>query len=490
MTRLLFLIHRYLGIALGLLMVVWCVSGIVMMYVPYPTLSREARMAGLEPLSNAACCAIPAEQAPGGGDIVSRFEIEALNGSTILSVSMENGRAYSLDLEAGSGLDGQAAEEALEVAARFARSQGLSAAPTLLGEVESDQWTTGRFRGDRPLYHFALNDADGTELYVSSTSGRALQVTNSSERFWNWFGAIPHWLYFSQLRENPALWTEIVVWTSAIGSALTLIGIYIGITQVKRRRSTGRLASPYRGLWYWHHVPGLVFGLFTLTWVFSGLLSMTPFDWFGNSDPSAPIARLQGEAPAWSEVREAIAQLIAAAPEGTVHLDSAPMGGAIFAIATLADGTRLRLGADGAPSALDDADYAAIAARIGEGFTSVSWDMLNEEDAYYYGRAHIFPPLPVLRVMTEGENAARFYLDPVSGRLMNYADAEGRLYRWLYAGLHSLDFTSAFRARPFWDVLMIVLLLGATGVCATGTWLGIRRLLGRSKGQGFLGERK
>ena len=29
-------IHRYLGVALGLLMLLWFVSGIVMMYVPYP----------------------------------------------------------------------------------------------------------------------------------------------------------------------------------------------------------------------------------------------------------------------------------------------------------------------------------------------------------------------------------------------------------------------------------------------------------------------
>ena len=29
----------------------------------------------------------------------------------------------------------------------------------------------------------------------------------------------------------------------------------------------------------WHQVLGLVFGVFALTWVFSGLLSMEPFDW-------------------------------------------------------------------------------------------------------------------------------------------------------------------------------------------------------------------
>ena len=29
----------------------------------------------------------------------------------------------------------------------------------------------------------------------------------------------------------------------------------------------------------WHYVTGVVFGVFTLTWAFSGLLSMEPFAW-------------------------------------------------------------------------------------------------------------------------------------------------------------------------------------------------------------------
>ena len=40
----LLLLNRYLGIALGALMVIWCLSGVVMMYVSYPALSRDARV--------------------------------------------------------------------------------------------------------------------------------------------------------------------------------------------------------------------------------------------------------------------------------------------------------------------------------------------------------------------------------------------------------------------------------------------------------------
>src|SRR6187399_141613 len=51
-----FLVHRWLGIALALLMALWTLSGIVMMYVSYPETSTAERVAGLDPLDLSACC--------------------------------------------------------------------------------------------------------------------------------------------------------------------------------------------------------------------------------------------------------------------------------------------------------------------------------------------------------------------------------------------------------------------------------------------------
>ena len=487
MIRLLFLTHRYLGIALGLLMVLWCVTGFVMMYVPYPAaIEREVRLAGLAPLGGVPCCVMEGQYFPDDDAEIEDFEIEALNGRAILTATNSGGRNYMLDISAGEAFLGASPELAQHVAEEFAQAHGIEAAPSLLGEAESDQWTTGRFRIDRPLYHFALNDGEGSEIYVSSTSGKVVQYTNSHIRFWNWLGSVPHWLYFTQLREDAALWTDVVVWTSLIGCFLTVFGIYIGIRQLRRRNSDGKLASPYRGMWYWHHVPGLIFGVFTLTWVFSGLLSMTPWGLFANSDPSPALERLYGEPPQWSEVKEAIPELVAGAPAGMVHVQFAPFGGDIFAMASNADGTQTRLAANGRRSPMGEDDYARAAHLIGEAYEGSTWELLQEGDAYYYGRAHAPVPFPVLRVTAQGENAAFLYASPESGRLLRYADAEARWYRWLFNGLHSLDFTAAFRWRPFWDVMMIVLLIGATAVCFTGTWLGVKRLLGKSRGQGFL----
>jgi hypothetical protein len=491
MIRLLFLTHRYLGIALGLLMVLWCVTGIVMMYVPYPAaVERDMRLAALAPLSSVPCCVMEGEYFPADDTAIRSFEIEALNGRAVLTATNTGGRIYMLDITAGAGFEGATPDMARNVAQDFARKLGIAAAPTLLGEVESDQWTTGRFRIDRPLYHFALNDDETSEIYVSSTSGKVLNYTNAHMRFWNWLGSVPHWLYFTQLREDPIAWTKVIVWTSVTGCILTLLGIYIGIRQLRRRHSSGKLGSPYRGLWYWHHIPGLIFGIFTLTWVFSGLLSMTPWGLFANSDPTPALERLYGEPPRWAEVKQALPAIVAGAPAGTLHIQSAPFDGGLFAMAYTAGENPTRLAANGTPAPLGEADYARAAQLIGQAYDGVSWEIMEGEDAYYYGRPHAPISLPILRVSTQGADAAFFYASPQSGRLMRFADGEARMHRWLFSGLHSLDFSRVFRWRPFWDVLMIVLLIGATIVCATGTWLGIQRLLGRSRGQGFFVDLK
>ena len=483
-NRFLFLVHRYLGIALGVLMVMWCVSGIVMIYVPYPALVDDDRLRGLEPLSASECCALVGKDFPTDDTPLRSFHVEMLGGHPVLRLAGPRLRNY--DLTTGAAIAGIAEEQARAIAHIYAAAHGIAGVARVDGRILWDQWTVGGFRADRPLYRIAFDDAPRTELYVSSVSGQVVQFTNQPIRFWNWLGSVPHWLYFSSLRSNPPLWSQIVIWTSLIGCVLTIVGIYIGIRQVKRRRSDGKLASPYRGFWYWHHVPGLVFGVFTLTWVFSGLLSMNPWGYLGGGDPTPVIERLNGAEPDWATIRAALPQILRALPPGTVNIQSAPWDGKLFVVAFSSDGTRTRLNTEGAPSPLRQDDYAEAALKIG-GESAANWSLLRQEDAYSYGRSNDPPPFPVLRVITGGADGARFYLDAVTGRLVRFADADGRTFRWLFSGLHSLDFNSVLRWRPFWDVMMVVLLLGATVVCGTGTWIGLKRLIGRPQCGGLLG---
>ena len=482
MFRTLVLVHRYVGIAVGLLMAMWCLSGIVMMYVPYPQLTDEQRTAGLEAIEWKGCCdfgrSTSAAPAPGpisDNTVVSSFQVEMLGGRPVLRTVLAGSGRRLIDLRSGAMIESISDDDALQVATRLAKSMDVTAPAQAVGLILRDQWTVGTSRGERPVHRFAFDDPARTVLYVSNASGKAIQVTHSSQRFWNWLGSVPHWIYPTVLRQYPAAWTQVVVWTSLIGSFLAATGLYLGIKEL-RRRANGKLASPHRGLMYWHHVPGLIFGVLVLSWVLSGLFSMNPWGMMETQGIGEDMELLSGEPPRWSEVRGLIGAVATRAPGGMRALNAASFGGNLFAIATMSSGERVRLDADGMPKPLGKAELDAAAKRLQLDSTHVEWSQLDTEDTYHYGSPRQPAMLPVVRIVTGGAQAVRYYLDPVSGRLVNKIDSGGRSYRWWHSALHTFDFSTITRTEWFRNGLMLPLLLGAALVCATGTWLGIRRL--------------
>ena len=83
MFRLLVLIHRYLGIAIGLIVALWCLSGFVMMYVQYPDLSEWEYLTGLPTIDTENCCTVDSDvldQLEG----VDEISVEMLAGQPVL----------------------------------------------------------------------------------------------------------------------------------------------------------------------------------------------------------------------------------------------------------------------------------------------------------------------------------------------------------------------------------------------------------------------
>ena len=468
--RYLILIHRYLGTAIGILMVGWCLSGIVMMYVRYPAVSQAERLRQLKPLAWRECCTLGANSIPTGAT-VEGFQVENLAGHPMLHVQFSDRSRELIALSDGRPLAGVSRPLAADVA----REAGTGPPPRLLGLLTYDEWTvSGEFNRARPLYLFARDDAAGTQVYVSARTGRVVQQTTSHQRFWNWIGAVPHWLYFAQLRRNVALWSQVVIWTSLAGCFLVLFGLYIGIRQFLHRPA-GRW-SGYRGLMYWHHVPGLIFGLFALTWVTSGLVSMNPWGFLDSAGAGGEMDDLIGPPISAAAVYQAVRALPAASlPPDVVAVESSRLFGQLYIVATRTDGTRLRLRSDGTPTPLADPDWNRITEKLGGKSTAVA-DLITMGDSYYSSRAGVPAQLPVVRV-TNSDNGMRYYLDPVTGAPLEVLDSDARWYRWLHRGLHTLDFAPLLRSRPLWDVLMVTLLAGAALLCGTGTWLGWRRYI-------------
>ncbi|HVJ03066.1 MAG TPA: PepSY domain-containing protein [Sphingomonas sp.] len=471
MLRPILIVHRWLGVVIGVLMTVWCLSGFVMLYVAYPQLTPAERLQGLSPLRLPSPSTLDAITLPADTPLASA-QFEMMAGRPVLRIVPAHDPgpppiAGSYDLATGAQVAALPPADIRSIAAAHGARSGIAGPPATVLPTDIDQWTVQSFARNRPLYRVDYADAAATSVYVSGSSGAVVQQTTRFERFWNWLGAIPHWLYPTLLRQNAALWTQVVIWTALIGCFLTVTGLYVGVARLRRR--DGGIGSPYRGLWWWHHMAGLFFGLLTLSWVASGLFSMNPWGFLDSPAGPAERQRLAGTVR-WREIRTAIASL-GALPGEAVRLESAPLGGHAFTVAIDATGRTTRFDAQGRAAPLEQ---AALAAALRNGPPLAALERITEEDDYYYARK-VPVKLPVWRAVLADDQATRLYIDADSGALIRAVDANGRGFRWLHNGLHSLDFP-LLRARPLWDLVVLPLLVAVTFVCGTGTWMGLRKL--------------
>src|SRR5690606_19251393 len=232
-------------------------------------LSLEQQYATLEKLDLQECCAATAF--PALAAELAEARVRMLDGKAILETVAGDGSRALHALGSGTPLQRIEASVARRIAESFAAARGLGEV-TELGLIERDQWTVyGANNRHRPLYHYAANDTDSTEWYISSSTGEVIQHTTAEQRLWGYLGAVIHWLYPTLLRQHVALWSQTVIWLTISGIFLTATGLYFGWKQYRSGKSGG--ISPYRGLSRWHHYTGLFFGVLTLSWVFSGLFS-------------------------------------------------------------------------------------------------------------------------------------------------------------------------------------------------------------------------
>lgn len=457
-----FLVHRWLGIALALVMSLWALSGFVMMYVSYPETTAAERAAGLAPLDLSACC----EDASWPEGPLDSATVEMVLGTPVLRwTSAEGGGLFPL---AGGSTPLIGEREAGEIARTHMRRTFGSSSAVQAEPVEVDQWTLQQ-RGYAPLYKASFADRRGTVLYVSGASGEVVQDTHRTERFWNWLGAVPHWLYFTALRKDGPLWSQVVIWASLLGTFLTLTGIYVGLRMYGR----GKRKSPFRGPALWHHWSGLIFGIATLTWVFSGLASMQPWGWLESEGPGEELQAIAGRPLATRDVA-ALSTALAAHPQaGVVSAEATVQGGKAWAILVRRDGSRQRAALPGlTPAPPTNAELLALVRAPGKSLDRHG--LITAGDAYHYSH-HGEPFRPAWRAIYADAEATRAYLDPRTGELIDYVDSGSRQFRWWHLALHRLDF-AGLNARPLWDILMLPLMAGIALLCGLGVWMGVRRL--------------
>jgi hypothetical protein len=381
----------------------------------------------------------------------------------------------------GEVLNGVDSAMAKKIAARFMDVPEEKLQYSLL--TEADQWTIGE-RRQLPLHKIEVDDPYGAQLYLSPRSGDVLVLTRRGSRALAWVAAIPHWLYFTPLRARDRLWTRVIIWTSAAGCFLALIGIVLGVIQFRYSRPfrISRISShiPYSGLMRWHYITGAIFGVFTLTWVFSGLLSMDPWEWVSGDDLRVSREAFTGgpvdleqyppfDPSAWSRLLEG---------RKLKEIDFVRIQGDPYYVARFADMERLLIAANPLQIRRESFSVDSLLARLKEAAPDaqlVESQLLTDYDSYYYSRNER-RPLPVLRAKFDDPKQTWVYIDPMMGQVAVQLHRGDRIQRWLYHGLHSLDFSFWYGNRRVWEIGMIILNLGGAAVSGFGFWVGLKRL--------------
>ena len=503
LRRFLIVTHRWLGIPLSAVFVLWFASGIVMMYAGgMPQLAPETRLERLPPLDLEAVRLTPAEAAERAGLVYvpDRVTLVTVLGRPAYRFD-DRFLAVTVFADDGAVLEPGDAERSREIAARFldVPVERVRYERTV---SEPDQWTLTLAR-DLPLHKLAVDDGAGTEVYVSPTRAEVRLVTTARTRALAWAGTIPHWFYVTPLRVNQPLWYWTVVVLSGLGCVVVALGLVLGVVQFRPTKPFDFWQSiRYRGWMRWHYVLGVVFGVFALTWVFSGLLSMEPFDWTRSRSFELERTALAGgplelerfppfDARRWDALRGEGAlkeielarildepyYVVRYSGEAPVHAGKRERLHQPYRVGGRERSERLIVAADTLRAAEPfDADrlVAALAGVLPD-VPVAEHTLLHEYDSYYYSRGGR-APLPVLRVKLADPLETWVYVDPAAGEILAEVNRHNRVERWLYNGLHSLDFAFWYDKRPLWDLGVIVLSLGGLAGSAIGLWLGLKRL--------------
>jgi hypothetical protein len=278
-----------------------------------------------------------------------------------------------------------------------------------------------------------------------------------------------------------------MIGASGLGILLSLAGIAAGLLRFspsRRYRFPRQRHSsvPYAGWKRWHYLLAAGFGLATFTWIFSGLMTMDPGNWSPGPDPSEREVRTFAGGDLDASLfrvtpAEALSDLQSCIRP--VELEMMLFQGRPYYLARGRKGEVQLLSAEKAGGTCISevpTDELRIASQRTEGGAPIAEiAMLDAYDAYYYDRDRQ-KPLPVLRVRFDDPRHTWLYVNPRMGLIAARFTNRSRLERWLYSGLHDLDFPFLYWHRPAWDLTVIGLSVGGLALSLSSIVLALKYL--------------
>ena len=469
-------LHRITGTIIALFFAMWFLTGLVLLYHSYPRLSDSDIHGHQETLSDS----LPDVEklTSSFGDSLKGLTIREFQAQTLADISLAD-TTITLCADSASTLKPVTFHTAMQVARQWVNAP-VGRVDTL---YERAQWILySRYEDNLPIYRFFFNDHEQHQLYMDKQTAEVLQLTNRDSRFWAWVGAIPHKLYFPLIRKDADVWK----WTITIGGLFCLLaaisGMYVGIDALLHRyRTKKRWESPYKKWTYkWHHLLGLVFGIFIIAWGLSGMMAMQRIpkwlvpmegDYFfreskmWNNRNMLPLAdynldyrKLKATYPdlkqvTWTRI-------------GSIPVYRIVNGNEEICI-NAADTTIAELN-------IPIADVERAVRKMHGDSVLFTVTTMNSYDEYYLSRDHSLQ-LPVYKVDIHNTDKTTYYINPKNGET-KYFTSNKRVKKWVFSGIHYLNIKWFVEHPLCWTIIIWLLCLGGAFVSLTGALLGIKYL--------------
>ena len=181
--RVLLSVHKWVAVIVGVQLLVWTLSGLVMSFLPIEKVRGEDHIAAQTPLlldgRDGLIGADAAIAASGGG--VTAATLTHVAGDPVWELRKADGGTALVDARGGALISPIGEALARRVAAADFSGEGAIVSAELVTAEGGD------YRGRLPAWRVSFADADETRLYVAANDGRVSARRNATWRFYDFF---------------------------------------------------------------------------------------------------------------------------------------------------------------------------------------------------------------------------------------------------------------------------------------------------------------
>lgn len=221
--------HKWIGLILGIQLLLWTVGGIVMSWIPIEQVRGEHKIAAQPPvmLTDTARF-LPLQELASPGQTLTNARYTSMLGKPVAKLTYSDKSVELRNAVTGQLLSPISANLAMQIAeADFAPQAEIAA-------VEQVNSPSVDYRGPFPVWKITFADAENSSLYVSPTEGRVVSRRSSIWRFYDFFWML-HIMDYDERHDfnNPLIMT-----TSLFASLFALSGFCLLYFRLNRRDFT------------------------------------------------------------------------------------------------------------------------------------------------------------------------------------------------------------------------------------------------------------